>query len=80
MYNATFYWAKNHIKRRCFPDYSWGKKDSTKRYLWSKTIQTTGSVGGPEHTRPNRIKIVHIPQIKKLNFILKFRYFMKYQE
>ena len=23
------------------------KKDSTKRHLWSKTILTTGSVGGP---------------------------------
>ena len=27
--------------------YGWGKKDSTKRYLWSKTILNTGSMGGP---------------------------------
>ena len=34
--------------------YSWGKKDSTKRYLWSKTILTTGSVGGPGVDPPPR--------------------------
>ena len=28
------------------------KRDSTKRYLWSKAIQTTGSVGGPEVDPP----------------------------
>ena len=33
---------------------SWGKKDSTKRYLWSKTILITGSVGGPEVYPPPR--------------------------
>ena len=30
------------------------KKDSTKRYLWSKTILTTGSVGGPGVDPPHR--------------------------
>ena len=30
------------------------KKDSTKRYLWSKTILTTGSVGGPGVDPPPR--------------------------
>ena len=34
--------------------YSWGKKDSTKRYLWSKTILTTGSIGGPGVDPPPR--------------------------
>ena len=31
-----------------------GKKDSTKRYLWSKTIITTGSVGRPGVDPPPR--------------------------
>ena len=34
--------------------YSWGKKDSTKRYLWSKIILTTGSVGEPGVDPPPR--------------------------
>ena len=38
--------------------YSWGKKDSTKRYLWSKTILTTGSVDGPGVERPPPRKII----------------------
>ena len=30
------------------------KKDSTKRYLWSKTILTTGRLGGPGADPPPR--------------------------
>ena len=35
------------------------KKDSTKRYLWSKTILTTGSVGGPGVDPPPIEKLIH---------------------
>ena len=34
--------------------YSWGKKDSTKRYLWSKIILTTSSVGASGIDPPPR--------------------------
>ena len=48
-------YIENNLLTFCFESNTVGeKKDSTKRYLWSKTILTTGSVGGPGVDPPPR--------------------------